>query len=405
MTLNVKELLYTTTYRPIDMDRLLDPKRPSFLKFDPELGYVFTDFVMKDGLDDSLSVYTYDPNGGHRKMINYADQPCRINAYGNSFTQCQQVSDAETWPEVLAAHIREPIRNFGVGGYSVYQAYRRARRVEATDISAEYVILNIWDDDHIRNLDVARWIRTAWDARDKPWAGGDDAPWPIHGFPWSHLRYDLDKRDFVELPGLCKDEDDLRKLTDRHYYYEFFKDDTIVHLFVLMNGGDAPTDELEAIAEDFGLKIDLRDPAKRVSDAKKLHLMYGIKSTQFLLDRMREWVDGQGKKLMVLLSYGPPAIMDILEKGHRFDNELVNYLQKNKVPYVDCLLKAEEDYKTYNLSIEDYLKRFYIPAAGAAVFGHYSPFGNHWFAFSIKDEIVNWLDPKPPAYHEKGDML
>jgi hypothetical protein len=48
----------------------------------------------------------------------------RINTYGNSFTQCHQVSDGETWQEYLAAPLGEPIRNFGVGGHGVFQAYR-----------------------------------------------------------------------------------------------------------------------------------------------------------------------------------------------------------------------------------------------------------------------------------------
>jgi len=72
--------------------------------------------------------------------------------YGDSFTQCHQVSDGETWQEILAAHFGEPIRNFGVGGYGVYQAYRRMRRIEATTDSALYVILNIFSADHVRNL-------------------------------------------------------------------------------------------------------------------------------------------------------------------------------------------------------------------------------------------------------------
>ena len=29
------------------------------------------------------------------------------------------MNDGETWQEYLAAHLREPIRNYGVGGYSV----------------------------------------------------------------------------------------------------------------------------------------------------------------------------------------------------------------------------------------------------------------------------------------------
>ncbi len=58
-------------------------------------------------------------------MSNYKEKSCRINTYGNSFTQCHEVSDHETWQEILAAHLQEPVRNFGIGGWSVYQAYLR----------------------------------------------------------------------------------------------------------------------------------------------------------------------------------------------------------------------------------------------------------------------------------------
>ena len=399
MLRDVRELLRAVAYRALDMEKLLDPDYPSFYRFDPELGYVPSDCVVNDGMDGSLTAYTYDPGGGHRKMINYATQPCRINTYGNSVTMCQQVSDGETWQEVLAAHMREPIRNFGVGGYGMYQAYRRALRVEATDQAAEYVILNIWDDDHVRNLDAARWIRSGWGQRDRIHSAGD-APWHIHGFPWVHLRFDPDKHNFVEVAGLCKNEDDLRELTDPDCFYEAFKDDTIVHLFTLSNGGEAPVKKLEVLAEALGVQVDLRHPEKRLDDARRLHLLYGVKSTCYLLDKLRAWAREQGRKLMVILSYGPEPVLEFVRKGERFDKEIVEYLEAGNVAYVDCLPKTADDYRAYNLSFEEYVGRLHIPASGAAVFTHYRPCGNLWFAFNIKDEIANWLDPKPPAYRE-----
>ena len=45
-----------------------------------------------------------------------------------------------------------------------------------------------------------------------------------------------------------------------------------------------------------------------------------------------------------------------------------------------------------NLPYEEYLKEYFI--------GHYSPRGNHFFAYSIKDTVVNWLDPKPITYRK-----
>jgi hypothetical protein len=49
------------------------------------------------------------------------------------FHACHQVSDNETWQEYLAGHLGEPIRNFGMGGFGVYQAYRRMIREEQTE--------------------------------------------------------------------------------------------------------------------------------------------------------------------------------------------------------------------------------------------------------------------------------
>jgi hypothetical protein len=43
------------------------------------------------------------------------------------------------------------------------------------------------------------------------------------------------------------------------------------------------------------------------------------------------------------------------------------------------------------------MKRYYI--------GHYSPAGNHFFAYSIKDKIVDWLDPKPITYRADDQRL
>lgn len=394
---DIKELLHTAAYYPEEIARVLDRDNPSFLKFDPELGYTQIDHVFRDGIENTLSAYTYEPRGGHRKMINHADAPCRINTYGDSFTQCAQVSDGETWQEVLAAHFREPIRNFGVGGYGVYHAYRRAMRVETTDLAAENIILNVWDDDHVRSLDPGRWIRVAWTHKELP-RGGGEGTYPAHGFPWAHLRYDLERRDFVELPGLCRNEDDLRKLADRDYYYEAFKDDSIVRLFAIEEGAEAPVEELESVAEAFGLRIDLRNPGTRGRDAGKLRLTYGLKATEWILRKLRAWTDSRGGKLMILLSYDTPAVKRFIQKGERFDRELVEYLDRNGFAYIDCLKPAADEYKQFNVSVEAYLERFYVARAGAQVFGHYNPYGNFWFAHTIRKGMVNWLDPKPPAY-------
>ena len=44
----------------------------------------------------------------------------------------------------MAATLGEPVRNFGVGGFSVYQAYRRMLREEEV-VPAEHIVFNIFD--------------------------------------------------------------------------------------------------------------------------------------------------------------------------------------------------------------------------------------------------------------------
>lgn len=118
--------------------------------YDSELGWILRDAIRYDGLDGSNTVYHYEDSGA-RKRTQFPDIPARIHTYGDSFTHGDQVNDGETWQEYLAAHLGEPIENFGVGGYSVYQAYLRMKRVESLH-PAQYIVLNIYDDDHFRNL-------------------------------------------------------------------------------------------------------------------------------------------------------------------------------------------------------------------------------------------------------------
>jgi len=400
MPFDVKKILHTAAYLPEEIDKVLDKDNPSFLQFDPVLGYTLKDYVFRDGMQKTLSEYCYEKHGGHRKMINYAGQPCRINTYGNSFTQCAQVSDGETWQEILAAHTREPIRNFGVGGYGVYEAYNKAMQIESTDdLSAEYIILNIWDDDHMRNIDAARWNRVAWMCRDLP-RGGKDA-YPVHGFPWAHIRYDLDKKEFIELPGFCEKGEDLRELVGPENYYEIFKDDIVVHLYTLKEGGqitEEQTGNLEKLAQEFGLNLDLRNPQTKAKEALNLHHAYGLRSTEFIIDKFRNWCRANKRKLLILLSYDVPTVMNYIENNERFDQSFLKYLQDNDFTHIDLMPKIAEEYKSFNLSLEKFLERFYIERAGAQVFGHYNPYGNFWFAFAMRRELVDWFDPKPPAY-------
>ncbi len=115
MSITTREFFNAVTPKREHVDRFLDPNAHNYAEFDSELGYIRKNSVLKDGIDESYTISRYGACGD-RLMSNFADRPCRINTYGNSFTQCDQVNDGETWQEYHAAHFGEPIRNFGVGG-------------------------------------------------------------------------------------------------------------------------------------------------------------------------------------------------------------------------------------------------------------------------------------------------
>src|SRR5689334_12267740 len=73
-------------------------QRPHWATFDSELGYVLHNSLVQWGIDDSRTIETFLPSGARSRFL-YAGRKPRINTYGNSFTECNQVSDGETWQE------------------------------------------------------------------------------------------------------------------------------------------------------------------------------------------------------------------------------------------------------------------------------------------------------------------
>lgn len=386
MFLTARESLEDATYTRSQVDRFLDPNQPNWAVFDAELGYRLRDSVMKDGLDGCYTIAHYPPTG-ERRMINYAGKPCRINTYGDSFTQCHQVSDGETWQEYLAAHFGEPVRNFGVGGYGVYQAYRRMLREEATQSAAKYIILNIWEDDHFRSLDVWRWLRIVdW----RKWFRTTDGRM-FHCNPWAHLRIDPDTGQVVERGNLYPTPESLYQLCDKDYVYETFRDDLVVQVLLAQNKGTMTyTAELARLAAVFGIPADFSDPEARQKTAQAVYQTCALRASMWIVDKVEAFVREKGKELMIFLTYGTRSITDACAGRPRFDQGFLDFLKEKGIPIVDGWEKHVEDFKSFNLSPEAYIRRYYI--------GHYNPQGNHFFAFAVKDALVHWLHPKPITY-------
>lgn len=355
----LRPLLYTRA----DLDAWLAGKAFPFSKYDSELGYLHVERDFKEGMDSAVCSYRYDRLDA-RRIIAHADKPCRINTYGNSFTSCEQVSDGETWQEVLAAHLGEPVRNYGIGGYSVYQAYLRMKREEKRS-PAKYVIFNIFDDDHYRNL--LSWQRLRFGINRK----STNQPVP-------HVHVNPERDEFVERPNPCPTADSLYQLCDLDSAYRLMADDYVLNRYVLRK-----------LRRDHGAK-DV--PASDFDDPEFTRI--ALYASQRIIDKVEDLAARDKRTVLYVLSYNPQTVRRRLKAGSRFDQSLVDYLDRRRLPYVDLLKAHAADYAKFAPDVEAYIKRYFI--------GHYNPLGNFFCAFAIKDKLVALLQPPPAAYAPKA---
>jgi len=369
------------------LNTFLDPSSGAWAKFDPELGYTVGNSLPRNGMDGCLTISTTQENGARTARM-YTDLPCRINTYGDSFTECHQVSDGETWQEYLAAHLGEPIRNFGVGGYGVYQAYRRMVRTESSGDGAANVLLYVWGDDHLRSLMRCR------HAAIYPWWDHQGGLF-FHNNFWSHLEMDLSTARFVDRPNLLPDARALYRMCDPDFMYRSLRDDLMLQLCLLEHVDPSSIDPapLHSLADCLGVTVP-RGERSRVSTetAELIGRAYGFAATRHIIDRASAFCRAHGKKLLLLLQC-PTATGQVLRGEPRYDREIVDFIRERRIRFFDMNEVHGRDYRSFNLSTDDYMKRYHI--------GHYNPRGNHLFAYALKDLLVDVLEPKPLTY--RGD--
>jgi hypothetical protein len=372
---------------------------PAWARFDPEVGYILGNSLTPWGMDGSSTIETTQADGG-RTSIPYRNKATRINTYGDSFTECAQVSDGETWQTYLAAHLGEPVRNFGVGGHGVYQAYRRMVREENTDHDAGLLILMICCDDSTRSLLRARHAITypGWD---------DQGGRMFHGNFWSHIEMDLETGRFVEKEQLLSTPESLYRMSDVRWMTDHLKGDLALQLYAYSQGlvRDLDRKKVARLARLLDFSFDWsvsgktesgtdksdRTPTLLQQEVASLLNRYGQRATLVILEKARNFARQHDKRLLVVLNFTTA----FEEKAVRDDQEILDYLVKEDFAYVDINHSFRDEFlraKT-TLSFADYMKQYMVNGAG-----HLNPRGNHLVAYALKDKVISMLDPKPVPY-------
>jgi len=368
--------------------------KPSWAQFDPEVGYILGNYSPHDGVDGSKTISTSRKDGARTSFV-YTDQPCRINTYGNSFTQCHQVSDAETWQEYLAGHLGEPIRNYGMGGFGVYQAYRRMLREESTEKGAKYLLLYIWGDDHMRTLLRCRYALTrSWNIKQDNKEGVGTM---FHGNFWCNIEMNMNTGKLEEHESRIRTPEMLYQMTNPDWMFDNLIDDLALQMYLYEKGhiNDIDKKEMQRLAGYLNTGFNPNTEDMRQEIRQLLH-KYAYTATKYILKKSQEFARNNNKKLMIILFDPYGTTRQLLNGKPRIDQEIVDFLEENQINYFDMNLVHAEDFKHFKLSQEKYYQRYFI--------GHYNPMGNHFFAYSIKPRIVEWLDPPPFTYRKSNTL-
>ncbi|NND33764.1 MAG: SGNH/GDSL hydrolase family protein [Saprospiraceae bacterium] len=353
-----------------------------FSKHSSEFGWLLRDAYFKDGVNNAISVYHYEKPDGERLMSNYADKPCRINTYGNSFTQCHQVSDHETWQEVLAANLQEPVKNFGVGGWSVYQAYLRMLKEERRTPS-EYIIFNIYSDDHYRNLDAWRNFRINKHVRFI------EPPLPF-------LKVDLKNKTITEHANPTPEQADFYRLCDIDSTYDLFKDDFVAKILIAHNKSEERNEklhyrEIQALTKTHGIQTSLDSLETMSQVVYAYHRECALFSTEKIIDKIEQFAIEHHKKVLFILSYPAEYIARAHKENKRWDQRIIDLIESKNLPLVDLATKHLEEYQQFNVELGEYLERYFI--------GHYNPLGNMFCAREVIGPLVDMLQPRPVPYN------
>src|SRR5262249_38380789 len=153
-----------------------------------------------------------------------------------------------------------------------------------------YVILNIYDDDHFRNLDAWRTIRMGY--------------FSMCGYTLPHLRVDVAKGVCEPVENLLNKPADVYRLTDEEFTYKTFKDDPVLRTVLAASSKGKQAQQLaDPVAAGFGIPKERFTDVEAAERVRKAHTAAALFATRHVVTWAEEFCAKAGKKFMLVLSF------------------------------------------------------------------------------------------------------
>jgi hypothetical protein len=220
----------------------------------------------------------------------------------------------------------------------------------------------------------------------------------FHNNFWANVEMNLETGQLEEHENLLPTPESVYKMADPEWTVQALKDDLALNLFMYAQGsvGDLDMKSVRKLASCLKFDqrgLDAAQPPRDLID-RLLH-SYSFAATQLILAKAKNFADRNDKELLVVL-FDPSRVMRSLVEGKpRYDQVIVDFLVGHRFRYFDMNVVHLRDFKNFSVPFDQYLKRYFI--------GHYNPAGNHFFAYALKDTVIDWLDPKPITYQNQTE--
>jgi hypothetical protein len=249
-------------------------------------------------------------------------------------------------------------------------------------------------------------MRCRW-AMTYPWRGPfAEEQGLFSGNPWSHVEIDLETGSFAERENPLPTPESLYSMCDPEWMLSHLRDDLALQLAVFAGDpdyGDAglisdlDRPRIGRLAEALDFSFDWSGDLQQ--QAAMLLNRYGQRATIFILDQAAAFAASAGKTLLFVLNFTarPDSFLGATGAwdGRRRDQEILDHLSAGTVPVFDMNEVHQREYEQASGSYHEYLRRYLV---GDDI--HYNPSGNHFFAFALKDRLLELLEPKPMPYQD-----
>jgi hypothetical protein len=199
-----------------------------------------------------------------------------------------------------------------------------------------------------------------------------------------------------ECENPCPTKESFYKLCDLEETYRLFKDDFVLQVMIAHQKSqnlnlDLQNEEISRFAVTHGIETLIETSETLSETVDRHHRQSALFASCNIIDKVQDFAAKNDRKVLYVLAY-PRRYFIKFSSGReeRWDKVFIDYLTEKNLPYVDLYEAHMKERSLWNMELSDYLARYFI--------GHYNPSGNFFFAWQLRNSLLEMLDPKPLPY-------